>query len=118
MQPPLLLESQLCQSQRNEPKSLERTKAGVLLAAGLPALRVAVLARSTAEGQQPNFSDNLQLCELRVEVRPGKAVFIIVRLQLVRCCFYTSEAFLLKNQAGVLTCRSCGLGLLKYLAQT
>lgn len=31
------------------------------------------------------LTDTLQLCELRVEVKPGKAVFITVRLQLVLC---------------------------------
>ena len=53
--PPLLLENEFWHSKRNEPKSLERTKAGILLAAGLHALRVAVLARSTAQGRKQNF---------------------------------------------------------------
>ena len=73
----------MCYSQRNEPKSLERTKTRLLPAAGPPALLFVVLCRSAAQGRKQKISDIVQRCELRVEVKPGKAVFITVSLHLV-----------------------------------
>lgn len=56
----------------------------------------------------------VQLCELRVEVKPGKAVFITVGAVLV----VQKQKISPLCQPLVLTCRSCDLGWLKYLART